>query len=794
MKKQRMTWLLFGTLVCLLSSCMKDFLEENLVWQGGYDYAPWVETGDVAAVSGSGATLKGAVDTEKMKEVLADGETVREFGIAYATDFYTDFTSSAVTVPASTDASSSNFTVDLSGLEGSTTYFYAAYVATDYSIYFGKRQNFVTLPIDVPEPSLPEVLSKDGGLIRVKSSSEKENIEMAYSKGFCWRVVDSRYKEPTLADCSGSEHLGWFDAFEAEVPVESSDVILAIRAFVRADNTGEVSYSETLFVSLHEGTLVSPVILSDNVDGTVCFQAKLLNFEGMEVTEKGFCYSGTTASPVIDTDEKLVDDSSEDATSISVSAVGLDPASFYYVRAYCVAGGTTYYGPTYIYGTRKVGIYTLEDLIAFRDAHNNNDDLSLWKDENGVVTLYSDIDMSSVTDWTPIEYFWSNETFDGNGHFLTNFKISSSRTNAQYYGLFGQNSGLIKNLHIGEGSNITFAIPQDAYSYPYIGAICGYNNDDGSISGCTSIALIDVTSATNSASFGVGGIAGGNRGTIEGCKHMKDGVVSGRSQNAYVGGIVGRSDNGANISGCTNEGEVGLGYQCNYIGGIVAEANFINIRSCSNKGAVTAHTDTEYVGGIAGYCYGSGDNNSYSLIDQCVNSAVIKNGATYVGGIVGSIDGHVTNCVNEAGGVISTEAEYVGTICGDLGSSVNDFAGNQNEGTVNGEAGKMIGIDRRPPLVGNAAVVSSTITSTSVVLKAEILDQGGGSIQEAGFYYSTTANSWGSSVRGTVVDNVVTVTLEGLTPGTTYFVWAYVQNNHATAKSASNVSFTTALE
>ena len=785
MKKQRMTWLLFGTLVCLLSSCMKDFLEENLVWQGGYDYAPWVETGDVAAVSGSGATLKGAVDTEKMKEVLADGETVREFGIAYATDFYTDFTSSAVTVPASTDASSSNFTVDLSGLEGSTTYFYAAYVATDYSIYFGKRQNFVTLPIDVPEPSLPEVLSKDGGLIRVKSSSEKENIEMAYSKGFCWRVVDSRYKEPTLADCSGSEHLGWFDAFEAEVPVESSDVILAIRAFVRADNTGEVSYSETLFVSLHEGTLVSPVILSDNVDGTVCFQAKLLNFEGMEVTEKGFCYSGTTASPVIDTDEKLVDDSSEDATSISVFAVGLDPASFYYVRAYCVAGGTTYYGPTYIYGTRKPGIYTVEDLVAFRDARNNNEDVSMWKNENGEINLYSDLDMGGISKWIPIEDIYLGETFNGNDHVLTNLCITVSpiRTEEEA-GLFIRNEGTIKNLHIGEGSRLLEESVEE-YGASTIGSICALSGSESLISNCSSKMDLEWISETSTKTIYIGGLVGYNGGIIENCEFA--GHVSAQSINAIVGGIVGISNYSTVIRNCVNKGDVGKGYQCSTIGGIVADGMGMNIVACTNEGHVTAHADTEYAGGIAGVCGGA--NPSYSLIDQCVNSGEIKGGSKNVGGIIGEMQGGITNCTNK--GIVTTSAEMIGSICGNV-HTVNNFVNNNNEGTVNGGEGTLIGYDERPPLVSDVTVVS--YTATSAILSARILDKGGFEIRTAEMQYSLQENGSYISKDAMVEGDMITCTLENLTPGTKYFVRAWARNSLNGGGSANFVSFKTSLE
>lgn len=781
MKKQRVTWLLFGMLIWFVSSCM---VEEEMYRESSYGFSPYVKTGDVSTISRNSAVVKGALDIENLNGY-------REYGILWSRNYNSgeiEYEGTRVPVTGE-DSNPSSFQVELTNLNSMTTYFYCTYVDMPDGPIYGRVKNFVTLPQETPKLMFPEALGKDASGFSVRSAFENWDGQSSFETGFCWKKVGSDYTEPTLEDCDRSEYCDPTTPFQTHVDVYWSEASLyAVRAFVRLYATNEIAYSSTLYISQDDNPLLSPCIVETIVDNVVSFRAMACNFDGLAITEKGFCYSETASAPVIETDAKVSDVTSEEVTEIVAAIEGLNAEKFYYVRAYCVADGMTYYGPTYIYGKREAGIYTLEDLVAFRDARNNNEDVSMWKNAEGVITLYSDIDMGSIENWIPIKSIESGEIFNGNKHTLNNMKITTLGTeyNSSSLGLIVYNNGIIKDLYIGAGSSITLDLASDEYSEITVGLICAENEQNGSLERCSSAATISVKSTSNNETLTVGGLVGKNYGKVIDCIHS--GQVDARSIYSHMGGIISYSGYGSEISGCVNEGSVGGGYQCETVAGVVAQINETTIVSCQNKGSVIANAATEYMGGICGYCEINSNLGIYASIDQCTNEGDLKGGKTYVGGIVGNIHGGVTNCINTA--AIVTEAKYAGTICGRIWGT-NQFAGNQNTGTINGLEGVLNGDDDRVPLVSIATIGS--VTPTSVELSAQILDIGGKAITNKGFFYSTNKDSWGNRVYSSAEGNQISLTLENLVPGTTYFIRAFA-NNDAGEHVAGFVSFTTPLE
>lgn len=140
--------------------------------------------------------------------------------------------------------------------------------------------------------------------------------------------------------------------------------------------------------------------------------------------------------------------------------------------------------------------------------------------------MAADIDLSQYSStWTPFTF---SGTFDGNGHAITSFTYSGSTQN---FGLFNQNSGIIKNLIIEEcsitntGTGGTAAI--------------AYNNV-GTIENCHVSGTI--------GGYNVSGIAETNNGSIIACSNSA--TLSG----TYVCGISRNIENGATFIGCYNTG------------------------------------------------------------------------------------------------------------------------------------------------------------------------------------------------------------------------------------------------
>ena len=118
------------------------------------------------------------------------------------------------------------------------------------------------------------------------------------------------------------------------------------------------------------------------------------------------------------------------------------------------------------------GIATAEDLVAFAAAVNAGESIVNWMNADGKVVLLNDIDMSSVTAWTPIgasAFNWASNAlsltsgnmftgyFDGQGHSIKNFKmVCDNATTGGAWGLFGGlgAGAVIENLVIEESCSL----------------------------------------------------------------------------------------------------------------------------------------------------------------------------------------------------------------------------------------------------------------------------------------------------------------------------------------------------
>lgn len=326
------------------------------------------------------------------------------------------------------------------------------------------------------------------------------------------------------------------------------------------------------------------------------------------------------------------------------------------------------------------GIYTLDDLIAFRDAVNNGADLSQWVNESNVINLYADIDATSIDDWKPIQELASKYVFDGNEHTIS---LKVRTVYEEVWALFGMNWGTIQNLKV----SLDMVISEfSGYIISYA-TIC--NSNSGTIQNCHSVIMADVKQTPTQLS----GIAAGNFGTISHCS--ASGEISGGTDRA---GIVGVNDDEGIVSDCVNNITFIDGKLLSYYtvtGGIVgSNGNYdtqnCQVINCINNGSLILTTDeiedTQWYGGIVGHMLNG-------TISGCVNNGDVNAAAAGVGGIVGNA-GHtavenktciITNCSNT--GNINGPSEITGGIIGIFEGEASEMTGCTYGGTVNGAAG-----------------------------------------------------------------------------------------------------------
>lgn len=258
--------------------------------------------------------------------------------------------------------------------------------------------------------------------------------------------------------------------------------------------------------------------------------------------------------------------------------------------------------------TEVLVIRTAEDLEAL-SRKCSSEDYSLGK----TVRLEADIQLSG-RDFQPIPVFAG--TFEGNGHRIFGLRIEQKGSNL---GLFRylETEAVVRNLTV-EGE----IVPDG--SRKNVGGIAGTNR--GTIQGCTFDGTVQ---ALESA----GGIAGYNEetGVIEDC--VNGGELTG---NRKIGGIAG--ENEGTILSSRNEGTVNASP-----GGVEEDSDGMTSISLDREtiADTVMREKINDVGGIAGLSAGT--------IRECTNTAQIgyDHAGYNVGGIVGRQNGVVMLCDNE---------------------------------------------------------------------------------------------------------------------------------------------------
>lgn len=324
----------------------------------------------------------------------------------------------------------------------------------------------------------------------------------------------------------------------------------------------------------------------------------------------------------------------------------------------------------------KPGIYSLDDLVAFRDERNAGGEASIYKNTQGVITLYTDIDMSSIENWIPIKYINGGETFNGNEHTITNMKVD---TEMAYAGFISENSGTIEYLNIGEGCLVS---GEASYS----GGVCGACYNGASVKNCKNAAKVTGIYA--------GGIAGVTNTNVVLTGNTNNGDVDGKTASAGIAAYV-KYGASITIQKNINNATVSSGGTA---GGIVGTLSGGTLKENTNNGSVTV-TDGyvyNYGGGIAGYVLSGsilednvnkGPVNGYILPDYVSGTGITTRELPHdgeAGGIAGRVDASTLRR-NANSGAVTGKSGLIGGVAGTIYSnSVLD--GNTNTGTVNGEA------------------------------------------------------------------------------------------------------------
>lgn len=257
------------------------------------------------------------------------------------------------------------------------------------------------------------------------------------------------------------------------------------------------------------------------------------------------------------------------------------------------------------------GISTVQDLLDFATAVNSGAAYTDWMNSEGKVVLLNDLDMSSVTSWTPIGdvvISWAsnvltvnsgnafNGYFDGQGYKIKNLALKTTNSTAgKPFGLFGM---------LGENAVVENLVIDSSCSFEVASTV---SNDCGVIAGVAEDAIVrNITNnapmsftgtSTARVTMAVVGFANAKNVGVTIENVINNGAISavdgGSSQNGaaaiQVAGILGFGTNDASsskiveVKSCTNNGNIESATA--RTSGIVAASNrYTVIRSCENYG------------------------------------------------------------------------------------------------------------------------------------------------------------------------------------------------------------------
>ena len=292
-----------------------------------------------------------------------------------------------------------------------------------------------------------------------------------------------------------------------------------------------------------------------------------------------------------------------------------------------------------------IGIYTKEDLDNIRNDLTANyilmNDINFAEEDFAEKGAF----FNDGKGWIPIgsSEFEFSGVLDGNNHKIINLQISMSSTDAVNAGLFGCNSGTIKNLTLSDGHITAFASGGKA------------KVNAGSIVSCNYGSILNCHNSTSVSAY------------------MTDPESSSGWIGVRAGGIAGVSMSASVLSDCTNTGDIVISSEKGEFvetnaGGIVGESSGL-VSDCKNYADIKilniSYSEYSGAGGIVGYLCTEGTVIYSENVGNVFNYDNGNNASS--GGIAGENDGNISNSNNT--GSISTEGKVTATAGGITGSA-----------------------------------------------------------------------------------------------------------------------------
>lgn len=299
---------------------------------------PSISTNMVTNITGTSATGNGEVTSD-------GGVAVTERGIVYSTS--SPITIANGNIARATTGGTGQFSVSITGLLPNTRYFYAAYATNLIGTSIGTINNFTTpasgATLTTNSPSqITSNSAVSGGTINSDGGS------LITAKGVCWSLTTT----PTVSLSTKTNEGSGVGSFTSSITNLKPFTTYYVRAYA-TNSTGTNYGNEFSFQTLANVPTFStfaPTTSNLTNDG-ITVSCQITDEGGAPVTQKGVCWSTTTAPTTADS--KTTDGPTNGIGLYNSTVTGLKPGTTYFLRAYATNVAGTSYSPQISFTTRS---------------------------------------------------------------------------------------------------------------------------------------------------------------------------------------------------------------------------------------------------------------------------------------------------------------------------------------------------------------------------------------------------------------------------------------------------------
>ena len=719
------------TAIALLALCLVFSCKDQ---DAPYNTAPTLTVGTATVSGRTTATLTGSITFSGTTEV-------DECGFIYST-VSTLSELESTTVPVSTSLLPGEISVELTGLEPNTHYYYCLYASSGYTELRSDIRGFDTAADGLPVYS--DVVCSD-----ITETTATVSSELTDNGGY--NILSQGFSYSLLEEdgSAGSTELTInVDTTFKAMTVTLTDLQPGCTYSVYAFGTNQkgVGSTESVEFTTKAATvpILSAITATDSTNVSIGVQASVTNEGASEVTEIGFCWSSESQTPdTTGLHGTCNDQLGEAAFSMQIERLSANTA--YYIRAYAINTYGVGYGATYVYNTKQ----SVMPEVSTGSATDVTE---------STAQLNGRVDYNGGADITTKGFYYStdaNVLLQGNG----------TRT---YSG--------------AEGDTIICTLEGLSMGTTYY--YCAYAENERGIS------RGEVMSFLSSGERTAPTVQSGEATNITETSARLSGNVTSDggstviAQGFYWGTGSNPAEEGIRVAATTES----TAFACE-LSGLTAGTTYYYCAYAENA-VGTSHGDVLHFSTL--------EQTSVPTVGATTVSGVSETGATLAAGVTS--DGGLTitgkgfyysstNASPTAADntVTSTESgtDISATLSGLTPNTtyyVCAYATNA-KGTSTGAVTQFTtASDSTTPTVETGEVAS--VTESSATFTGTVTDDGGGTVTATGFYYGLTANPESDGTRVTATagsDGTFTRSVTGLTASTHYYVCAFAENEAGTS-------------